>query len=252
MIKGGEQVTKITFTLPWTDTIKDGSIAYYSGYFPNFAIGSYGLCIFVKSYADIGWSISGTHPTVRIGDATLLSAVSGPFCGTDAVYGDYIILLHLVGATVPIAHLPGAIVWKASSYSETSPATDSPVKVHGIINKDIQAAPNTSKADFEVAATNALLQGSQYYQKSTMMVSYYQWTYNRVREGNQLTGPAAIREGSRVSIVPYTGATAVQRQVVIWEFDGNSMIYKLTLGDYQKDVWNVLDKNTAASQKALI
>jgi hypothetical protein len=97
-----------------------------------------------------------------------------------------------------------------------------------------------------------LLQGSQYYQKSTANVTYYQFTANRVRDGVQLTGPAMIREGQRISIVPATGVTAISRQVVGWEFDASTMTFKLTLGDYIKDVWNSLDKNTSATQKALI
>lgn len=107
-------------------------------------------------------------------------------------------------------------------------------------------------ADLEVLATAALLQGSQYYQKSTAIISYYQFTINRVRDGVQLTGPVFVREGQRISIVPSTGATAIERQVIAWELDATKMTISLTLGDYIKDIWNNLDKNTAATQKALI
>jgi hypothetical protein len=85
-----------------------------------------------------------------------------------------------------------------------------------------------------------------------VQVSYYQFTENRVRDGVQLTGPAMIREGQRISIVPATGVTAISRQVIGWEFDASTMTFKLTLGDYIKDVYNTINTNTAATQKALI
>ena len=206
---------------------------------------------YIKDYTNLSTAFPSSGTSCNIGKETR-NYQSG---GIDSEYGPYV-LINSTGQIgyngTPVSpHYAGCFITQ-DGYPETSPATGSPVKVHGIITKTITTDTATTLPDLEVSATNALLQSSQYYQKSTMMVSYYQWTYNRVREGDQLTGPAAIREGSRVSIVPYTGATAVQRQVVIWEFDGNSMIYKLTLGDYQKDVWNVLDKNTAASQKGLI
>ena len=246
-VYGGEQVTYVTITtLPFAPTI-DLTNAL--------------VCIervYVKNKADVGWISGGPSPTIRIGSEIIYASSTGS--GTDSLYGDY--LAYTVGTGTydsrkvtdnnVNAHLPGTLVWKSSSYNETSPGAGSAVKDHGIINKDVQAAPNTSKADFEVVASNALIQGSQYYQKSTMVASYYQWTVNRVRDGVQLTKPTMIREGQRVSIIPYTGATAIERQIVIWDFDANSMRVSLQLGDYQKDVFNTIDKNTAASQKALI
>jgi hypothetical protein len=167
-----------------------------------------------------------------------------------AAYGPYLSgLTDLSGITK--IHLPGAIV-TSDTYTETSPQTGSAVQVNGIITKTLTINTDTTYADLEVSAGSALLQGSQYYQKSTATVSYYQWTANRVRDGVQITKPAFIREGQRISVVPYTGATAIERQVVEWTLDAMTMILSVTLGDYVKDVWNYLDRNTAATQKSLI
>ena len=243
-IFGGEQVTYVTIPV---------------GGIPNIDLTGALVCnqrFYVKNKSNVGWISGSSYPTIKIGNEIINTNSSS---GTDALYGDY--LSYTVSTALYYrsftdnnvsAHYPGALVWKSSSYNETSPAAGSAVKDHGIINKDVQASPNTSKADFEVLASNTLIQGSQYYQKSTMVASYYQWTVNRVRDGVQLTKPAMIREGQKVSIVPYTGATAIDRQIVIWDFDANSMRVSLQLGDYQKDVFNTIDKNTAASQKALI
>ena len=46
--------------------------------------------------------------------------------------------------------------------------------------------------------------------------------------------------------------TAIVWQVVEWTLDAMTMILSVTLGDYVKDVWNYLDRNTAATQKSLI
>ena len=211
---------------------------------------------YVKNKADAGWVSGGPYPAIKIGNEIIYTNSSS---GTDTVYGDFLsytvdsVLYYRIQTDNNVnPHFPGALVWKNTSYNETSPVAGSAVAVHRIINKDIQGAPNSSKSDFEVLASNALLQGSQYYQKSSMNLTWFQFTVNRVRDGVQLTGPVMIREGQKISIVPYTGATAIERQVILWEMDANRMIVSLTLGDYVKDVYNVLDKNTAASQKALL
>jgi len=165
---------------------------------------------------------------------------------TDAIYGKYILTDPGIGP-----HFPGVLV-TTGKYPEATPQSGSPIALHGIVLKSITSDTITTMADLEVLATAALLQGSQYYQKSTAIISYYQFTINRVRDGVQLTGPVFVREGQRISIVPSTGATAIERQVIAWELDATKMTISLTLGDYIKDIWNNLDKNTAATQKALI
>jgi hypothetical protein len=250
IVMGGQQVTKVTFTVPWVTPVSPGTIAFLSGYFPNYATGSYGLCIFVKSYADIGFAISGSNPTVKIGD-DILTAAAGLGCGTNATYGDYIVLTMPTAAAIPVAHYPGCIVWNASAYSETSPATGSPVQIHGIINNNLAGAAGTSKSNFEVLACSTLIQGCDYYPQSTMIVGYYPFSVFRVRDGAQLTTYAFIREGQRITIVPYTGAIPVDRQVIIWDFDANTMQVSLTLGDYVHSVYNTIAKTLSATQNAV-
>jgi hypothetical protein len=126
------------------------------------------------------------------------------------------------------------------------------VEIHGVITKTTIPDTSISPPDLEILACTTLIQGSQYYQKSTATISYYQFTANRVRDGVQLTGPAMIREGQRISVIPSTGVTAISRQVVGWEFDASTMTIKLTLGDYIKDVYNTINSTTTSTQKALI
>ncbi len=190
---------------------------------------------------------SSPYDTLKCGISTIYTEAGG----IDATYGPYITMYSLLPDDLAGPHYPGCLVSKIT-HSETSPQTGSAVQINGIIPKTITPGSISSMADLEVAATAALLQGSTYYQKSTLTASYYQWCANRVRDGVQITKPALIREGQRISVVPYTGASAVERQVVEWTLDTMTMVLSVTLGDYVKDVWNYLDRNTAATQKALI
>jgi len=254
LIKNGENVTRITYNFPVISTLfQDNDIAFYAY---NITGVYFGLKIYVKSYTDIGWSagLAAAQPDLNIGGETghHPPATETVCAGTDAVYGDFIQLALPIGSTIPYPHYPGCLIWESDYYDESSPESGSAVATNGIIAKLVQSDADTSKADFDVLVCNTLIQGSQYYQKSTLQVSYYQFTANRVRDGVQVTGPAMIREGQRISIVPSTGVTAISRQVIGWEFDASTMTFKLTLGDYIKDIWNSMDKNTSATQKALI
>jgi len=249
----GQKVTRITYnssslTTAWKTT---GSMAFY--YYLNGTV--YGIPIYVKSYSDIDWTtgVMADQPQIKIGsELYTLYGTTTTSAGTDSVYGQYILHYPPIGSSLPYPHGPGCIVWRNSYYSETSPIAGSAVAVNGIINKTIQSDEGNAKGDFEVMAANALIQGSQYYQKSTMMVSYYQFTTNRVRDGVQLTGPVFIREGQRVSVIPSTGVTAIERQVVDWTLDAMKMTLTITLGDYIKDIYNTISTNTSATQKALL
>jgi hypothetical protein len=252
MVKNGENVTRITSDFPTISNLfGDNDIALY--YYSDGTVG--GFPLYIKSYSDIGWTTGAAvdQPSLRIGSETYTARAGNTVsAGIDTTFGPFIYCGAPVGANIPYPHYPGCLIWTDSYYSETSPATGSAVEVNGIISKSLVADADTSKVDFEVLACNTLIQGSQYYQKSTVQVSYYQFTENRVRDGVQLTGPAMIREGQRISIVPATGVTAISRQVIGWEFDASTMTFKLTLGDYIKDVYNTINTNTAATQKALI
>jgi hypothetical protein len=209
-------------------------------------ISQYAIFCMSKIYVTDNSIVTATYPSHDVLNcgSTFLYAATG---GTDATYGQYITFIY--GGNTP--HYPGCLLSK-QTYSEASPESGSPVQVNGVVSRPITMGSDTTLPDLEVAAVSALIQGCVYYQKSSATVSYYQWTANRVRDGVQITKPAFIREGQRISVVPYTGATAIERQVVEWTFDAMTMILSVTLGDYVKDVWNYLDRNTAATQKSLI
>lgn len=204
----------------------------------------YGVIYGAKTYVKDNSIYTSGAVTLNVGQDAVLFDGSG----VDATYGPY---LSWSSNWVCLPHVPGCLI-STQDYSETSPEAGSPVAVHGIVSKNITVDTQITPADLDVAATQALIQGSQYYQKSSMKAGWYQFTRQKVRDGVQLTGPAMIREGQRISVVPYTGGSAIERQVIEWFLDGNSMIVTVTLGDYVKDVWNILDRNTTATQKALL
>jgi len=224
----------------------------FSGYLDTQAFMKYSIFICTKTYVKDSANISSAFPaSCRIGtEKRYFQSAS-----SDWIYGRYLLITAYgqigYGDTPIYPHKPGCLVAHDLN-TEASPATGSPVQVHGIISKPLTVDTDTTVPDLEVAATAALLQGSQYYQKSTMQATWFQFTNNRVRDGVQLTGPAMIREGQRISVVPYTGASAIERQVIEWRLDARTMILSITMGDYEKDVWNSLDRNTSATQKVLI
>jgi len=191
--------------------------------------------------------VSSFPAFINVGAFTSVYRVNSS--SVDAVYGPY---FTINGRYTPyLPHLTGCLI-STQTNTETSPGSGSPVEVHGILSKSIVPDTSISPPDLEILACTTLIQGSQYYQKSTATISYYQFTANRVRDGVQLTGPAMIREGQRISVIPSTGVTAISRQVVGWEFDSSTMAIKLTLGDYIKDVYNTINSTTTSTQKALI
>lgn len=246
IVVNGVEVTRVTLNTAPDEEGFENAIALV------FHTGENGFRLYVNSLSDVGHVVGAAKPDVRTASGEVLNCAIASI--VDPQYGPCIRWVNrsTPGSPTYFSHYPGTLLWLASSYSETSPASGSAAATYGIINNQITAGSGTFRSDFEVSACNALLQGSQYYQKSTMTVSYYQFTSNRVRDGVQLTGPAMIREGQRIAIVPSTGVTAISRQVVGWEFDASTMTFKLTLGDYIKDIYNSLDKNTSATQKALI
>ena len=184
--------------IPTTQTQTDGTLTTtvsFTPYLDTVALMKYSTFIsaktYVKDYTNLSTAFPSGGTTCLVGKERRAYS-SG---GTDATYGPYI--YGAAGTIYASPHSPGCFVTQ-DGYPETAPGTGSPVAVHGIITKPLTTDTATTLPDLEVAATNALIQGSQYYQKSTMSVSYYQWTINRVRDGVQLTGPAMIREGQRI------------------------------------------------------
>lgn len=210
-----------------------------------------GAKLYVKDKAALAQA--GTYTTLNVGAEPTIRQYKNALSGVDPVYGDYLELEAATDFTKAsiYPHKPGCLV-SNNTYTEAVPQALSPIAVHGIITKTNTIDTITSAPDLEVSMTQALLQSSNYYQKSTALLSYYQFTVNRVRDGVQLTGPAMIREGQRISIVPYTGASAIERQVIIWDLDATSMRVTLTLGDYIKDTFNAINNATSATQKTLI
>jgi hypothetical protein len=196
---------------------------------------------------------AGTYTYLTVGAEISTRKFTNALTGTDAVYGAYMQMGDATAFTKEdvYSHKAGCLV-SNNTYTEAAPQAGSPIDTYGVITKPISIGATSNYADLEVTATHALIQGSQYYQKSTILLSYYQFSQNRVRDSPQLTLPAMIREGQLIGITPYTGASTIYRQVILWDLDTRTMVVTLTLGDFVKDVFSVISSTTAATQKKLI
>jgi hypothetical protein len=234
---------------PTTQTQADGTptttITVAAGNEPASNVVKYSIVIGAKTYVNntANFPSSGNFP-LNIG----IESRNFNGAGIDPVYGPYLTMYGF--GTNASVHYPGCMV-STQTYSQISPMPGSPVLVNGVITNTVTVSTNTTLPDLEVAACNMLIQGCQYYQKFSLVVSYYNYTCNRVRDGVQLMTPAFIREGAHISIIPYTGAAAIDTQVVIWDFDANLMQVTLTLGDYIHNVYNSIAKSLAPTQNAL-
>jgi hypothetical protein len=231
---------------PTTQTQSDGTptttITLAAGNEPAANVVKYSMVIGAKTYLNNTANLS-TGP-LNIGIEKRFFTTGG----IDPVYGPYLTMSSF-GTNISV-HYPGCLV-STQTYAQTSPMPGSPVQMYGVITNTVTVSTNTTLPDLEVAACNMLIQGCQYYQKFTLLVGYYNYTINRVRDGAQLMTYAFIREGEQVSIVPYTGATAINMQVILWDFDANTMQVSLTLGDYVHNVYNSIAKSLAPTQNAL-
>jgi len=236
---------------PTTQTQDDGTLTTTLVIDSALTAGSFSgggnMIVLPKIYVKNTGIISSFPALINVGAFT--SAYSVTSAGVDSAYGPYFVVSARYTPYLP--HFTGCFI-STQTNTESSPESGSPVEIHGVITKTTIPDTSISPPDLEILACTTLIQGSQYYQKSTATVTYYQFTANRVRDGVQLTGPVTIREGQRISIVPSTGVTAISRQVVGWEFDASTMTFKLTLGDYIKDIYNTINSTTTSTQKALI
>lgn len=244
VLYSGEKVTRITVNLTNPSAYaKKGDMIYYE-YSNDPTIG---MIVYVKSYTDIGWT-TGSGVNVKCGSDTL-STISGSVGGTDAVYGNYI----LTGAPSAM-HYPGCLIWKASAYSESTPATNSPMQMFGAILKTITADSSALFADIEVYAMNYLVNYSYYYRKGTFWAFVYDYFKPDIRQPSEVSENGWLKPGDEICILQNTGDSPTdtqygqyknQWQVVGFTLDADTMQVTVELGDHERNTNTLINDKTS-------
>jgi hypothetical protein len=213
------------------------------------------LRLYVKDKVRVGYVSGGPTVQTLIGSEHITGASAA--CGTDAQYGDY--LGFAAGArsitdNTVNPHFPGAIVWKYSTYSETSPATGSSLKDRGLLLKTLTVDQQTTVADLEVYASSYLIMMSRLWKKATFWCYIYDWYKTDYRNYYQLPNAVQdavdyIRVGDEIDTTQITGDTVVSYQVVQFAFDQRAAKVTVDLGDHDKNVFTQLIDSTAAINK---
>ena len=255
MIKDGEKVTRVTYNFQTASLIfKPGNIAIYV--YINSSTES-GMVLYVKSYSDIGWTAGAgvDQPVIKCGsDIINPNNVNTISAGTDAVYGPYILVFPPIGGDLPSAHYPGCIIWKNSSYSESSPTVGSPVQIFGSILKTITADSTAMYPDIEIYAMKYLVNYSYYYRKGTCWLFVYDWFKPDVRQSSEVSENGWLKAGDEICILQNTGDTPTdlqygqyknQWQIVGWTLDADQMTVTVELGDHERNTNTLINDKTS-------
>jgi len=256
MILNGERVTKLTINAPVISTnAPNGATALYQ--YEDDPSTHWGMVLYVKSYTDIGWTTGAGsgQPDLKCGSDTIAPVPGNTTsAGTDAVFGPYILVYPPVGNNLPSPHYPGCIIWKTSSYSETSPASGSPAQMFGTIMKTITADSTAMYPDIEIYATNYLINHSFYYRKGTFWSFVYDWFRPDIRLAAELSENGWLRAGDEICILQNTGDTPTdtqygqyknQWQVVGWTLDADQMVVTVELGDHERNTNTLINDKTS-------
>lgn len=179
--------------------------------------------------------------------------------GPDPLYGYYITTTGISdrgeGSTPIYPHQPGCLVMDAANYSEASPESDSPVDLFGIVLYTQTVDSQTTKSDLDIYAANNLISKSYYYRKASMWCPVFDWSKTDCRPVNQVTGAGWIKVGDKIVVLQNTGDDATdieynqyknQWQVIEWVLDANTMRVSVTLGDFEKNQFMIMNDKTAA------
>ena len=264
-ILGGRRVTKFNIyavaVTGWSSLFTNG-FAYVvkaSDYYEWPATTSY-CSIYIKSSEDIGY-INGMD--IYICGETIETLD----CVTDVIHGPRLRYVangtakHRGDTTVKYgAHIPGAIVWAAGSYSETAPDPESPVGYHGIILQTYTADQNVTLPILETYATMYLIAYSCYYRKASFWCPVHDYFRTDSRARYQLSVASFLQPGDRISCLPKSTDTETDTlygqlkniwQIVSYTLDANSLQVTVELGDFERNVFTLLADKTAAINQTI-
>lgn len=211
---------------------------------------------------------AGTYTNVYVGAETQPRITTNSLAGTDTVYGKYLYVNAVIPPGTPAAdtswdfneattypHLAGTPITN-DLYSETSPQTGSPINLFGLITKTITPDQNITKAAFEIYLINALLTHSFYYRKGGTSVVIYDWYKPDARISTQYSGDAGwIMEGDMIGILQATGDSVDDMQygqyknrwqVISWKINSNEMTLSVELGNYERNMFVLMNDKTVS------
>ena len=249
----GVQIAITTSSAPSNVTMNDGtqcSLLLLSfmplGTSQNF--GGKGFClspyIFVQSTSPVYTSGS---VSLKVGEETLTVTSAG----THATWGPY--LTCTVANRIPSSsliaypHGIGAMVAQ-TDYTESAPQPGSPVANNGLLIQTLTAGSTITYGNLDTYATLTLLGKSTFYPKGSCWTSFnlgYVPIVGAYYGGvQQVSLSMPPRVGDRVYVQKNTSGPLYHWQVVAveWNFDQGQII--LTLGDFEKNVFNLLQLET--------
>jgi hypothetical protein len=144
-------------------------------------------------------------------------------------------------------HGIGAMVAQ-TDYTESSPQTGSPIDKYGLLIQTLTAGSTITYGNLDTYATLTLLGKSTFYPKASCWTVFNLGYVPQVGEYyggvQQVSLSMPPRVGDRITIQKNTGDSPVEWQVVAveWNFDQGQIT--LTLGDFEKNVFTLLQNET--------
>jgi hypothetical protein len=250
---GRSPISVTTTGLPTNVTMNDGTqcslvplSATILSTLNSFANRGYCLSpyIFVQSTSAV--YTSGSVP-LKVGEESLTVTAAG----TNATWGPYLtctVALRLPSTTViAYPHGIGAMV-AMPDYTESSPQTGSPVQKNGLLIQTLTAGSTITYGNLDTYATLTLLGKSTFYPKASCWTVFNQGYVPQVGAYyagvHQVSLSKPPQVGDRIYVQKNTNGPLFEWQVVAveWNFDQGQII--LTLGDFEKNVFNLLQNET--------
>jgi hypothetical protein len=175
--------------------------------------------------------------------------------GVDAVYGNYLTTNGISDRGESYSwvypHITGCLIID-NQYTEASPHTGSPVSDYGIMQASVNVDTRATLSELEIYATQLLIQTSMYYKRATFWCHPYDFCYQDVPAyGTGDTKQRFLREGQKVSVSTTTGDTATNYQIVDWTYTANELKIDVTLGDYDRNIFTLINDKTTALDNSL-
>jgi len=158
------------------------------------------------------------------------------------------------------AHVPGVIVWKASSYNENPSMTGSPISYHGLILKTFTSDINVTIPELETYATLHLIAHSNYYRKADFWCFYFDWYKTDQKSSNEYKCASFIEVGDSIVSLQNEDDSESHMiygkyknlwQVISYSFDASTYRVTVELGDFERNVYVQIANKTAALEQTI-
>jgi hypothetical protein len=183
--------------------------------------------------------------------------------GTDATYGDWV--SGTKGGTDVYPILPGCFVKGPGSFG--SPSIN-PIVQNGTLAITETVDHAITRGELEQYATQSLINHSFYLRKASLLCFITDFLKPGARGVNQLYDWQMIKEGDRIAVAPdsdvatgsggkslndlwYDGQSKYKWEVVSWTLDCTTMKVSIELGDYEPNVFSLMNSKTAALDRTI-